>query len=72
MVLDTGDVWPISTVPGGTNEDVFVLDNDDDAVGTVNLQFGNALGKILSWDILSNYFNFNDGIYVPGAAKRIS
>lgn len=66
VVLDTGDVWPVSTVPGGTDQDGFVLDSDDDASGSIGLQFGNALGKILSWDLLNGYFDFNDDVNIQG------
>lgn len=66
VVLDTGDVWPVSTVPGGTDQDSFVLDNDNDAIGSIGLQFGNTLGKILSWDLLNGYFDFNDDVNIQG------
>lgn len=66
VVLDTGDVWPVSTIPGGTDQDGFILDNNDDAAGSINLQFGNTLSKILSWDLLNNYFNFNDDVNIQG------
>ncbi len=66
VILDAGDVWPIATVPGGTNSDNFVLDNDDDAVGAIGLQFGNALGRIFSWDMINNYFDFNDDVNIQG------
>jgi len=66
VVLQAGDVWPISTVPGGTNSDNFILDDNDDAVGLIGLQFGNSLSKILSWDMLGGYFNFNDNVNIQG------
>jgi len=66
VTLGVGDVWPISTVPGATNSDNFVLDNDNNAVGLIGLQFGNTLNKVLSWDMLNGYFNFNDNVNING------
>ncbi|MCD6109701.1 hypothetical protein J7J83_03005 [bacterium] len=66
VILDTGNVWPISTIPGGTNSDNFTVDNDDDATTSIELQFGNTLSKILSWDMINGYFNFNDNVNIQG------
>lgn len=66
VLLGASDEWPVSTIPGGTNEDNFVLDANDDAAGLIGLQFGNTLSKILSWDIGSSYFNFNDDVNIQG------
>lgn len=66
VILDAEDAWPASTIPGGTNSDNFILDNDDNAVGAIGLQFGNTLGKILSWDMLNGYFDFNDNVNIQG------
>lgn len=66
VVLQAGDVWPVSTVPGGTNADNFILDDNDDAIGSIDLQFGSALSKILSWDMINGYFNFNDNVNIQG------
>ncbi|MFC1655788.1 hypothetical protein ACFL3C_02880 [Patescibacteria group bacterium] len=66
VVLGPSDAWPVSTIPGGTNEDDFVLDSDDDAATSIGLQFGTTLSKVLSWDIGSAYFNFNDDVNIDG------
>jgi len=38
VVLDGSGQFPISTVPGGTNEDTFILDANDDAATDIDLQ----------------------------------
>lgn len=37
--LGAGGVWDIARIPGGTNADTFVID-DDDSAATISLQFG--------------------------------
>ncbi len=39
--LGLGGVWDIDTIPGGTNLDNFVIDENGDAAGNILLQFGN-------------------------------
>ena len=34
--------------------------------GTIELQFGNTLSKILSYDLDNSYFNFNDNLNIEG------
>lgn len=65
-LLGPGGIFPVQTIPGGTNEEVFILDNDDTSLTTIDLQFGNALGKVLSWDLINGYFNFNDNVNIQG------
>jgi len=66
-VLLTGGLLSVSAVPGGTNEDVFILDSDDSRNdGSVTLQFGDTLTKQISYDIDNSYFNFNDDVNVQG------
>ncbi len=65
-LLGTGGIFPLQTIPGGTNEDVFILDNDNTSITSIDLQFGNTLGKILSWDLVNGYFNFNDNVNIEG------
>jgi len=60
--LDVGGVWNINFIPGGTNADTFVIDNDNTSVGNIALQFGNLLGAILKFDIVNNWFEFNNDI----------
>jgi hypothetical protein len=59
---------PISTIPGGTNTETFILDNDDTIVGpgSIALQFGNTLGKFLEYDNALGWFNFNDNVNITG------
>lgn len=66
VILEAGDVFPISTIPGGTLQEGFILDYNDTAVGSIQLQFGNTLSKILSYDIANSYFNFNDNVNIQG------
>jgi len=65
-ILDPGGLLPISTIPGGTNGDTFILDNNNDAPATVKLQFGNTLNKFLEYDPTFGYFNFNDNVNITG------
>ena len=66
VVLEPGGQWPINTVPGGTNEDNFVVDSDDSSATTIGLQFGESLGKLLAYDIGGGFFNFNDDVNIAG------
>jgi hypothetical protein len=65
--LGVGDSWPISTIPGGTNQDSFTLDSDNNAAGNINIQFGGLLGKVLSWNNGAGYFDFNDDVNIQGS-----
>jgi len=53
-----------------SNEEIFAIDYDDTiqnaGTGSVQLQFGNILNKILSYDTDNNYFNFNDDVNIEG------
>jgi len=60
--LDLGGVWNINFIPGGTNADTFILDNDNTSAGDVILQFGNLLGAILKFDIINDWFEFNNDV----------
>jgi hypothetical protein len=68
--LDLAGLLPISTIPGATNSDTFILDNNDTippgGPGSVILQFGNTLNKILEYDTAATWFNFNDDVNITG------
>jgi len=64
--LSAGGVWSISQIPGGTDADSFVIDNNNSAAGDIGLQFGNTLAKILSYSQANNLFNFNDDVNIGG------
>lgn len=66
--LDGSALLPVSTIPGGTNADSFIIDIDDSvgAPSTIKLQFGSTLAKILEYDIANTYFNFNDDVNITG------
>ena len=66
VILEAGDQFPISVIPGGTNENYFIIDNDDSSITSIDLQFGNTLGKVLSWDMVNGFFNFNDNVNIAG------
>lgn len=67
-LLSTDGKWLISQIPGGTDEDQFVIDNNNSISGTgsIKLIFGNTLNKILEYDIDNSYFNFNDNVNIQG------
>jgi hypothetical protein len=66
--LDILSKLSISTIPGGTNNDTFILDFDDTVVSPspITLQFGSALSKTISYDTLNSWFNFNDDVNIAG------
>ncbi|MFC1600311.1 hypothetical protein ACFL3T_04755 [Patescibacteria group bacterium] len=66
VLLGPGGVFSTSVIPGGTNEDIFVLDDDNSSITNIELQFGDTLGKLLSFDIVGGYFNFNDDVNIEG------
>lgn len=63
VTLDIGDVWNISTIPGGTDVDSFTIDYDDTVVaGDINLQFGNTLAETIGFDVTNNWFEFSGDV----------
>lgn len=66
--LDLAAHLPVATIPGGTNQDSFIIDADDTvaAPGTIILQFGSALARVLEYDIAGGYFHFNDDVQITG------
>jgi hypothetical protein len=65
--LDINSLLPVSTIPGGTNINSFIIDSDNSAAaGTLQLQFGSALAKVLAYDIDNAYFHFNDSVVIGG------
>lgn len=72
-VLGAGGVWDISRIPAGTNNDIWQIDVNDNAVGgVIQLSFGPALNnKILSFDpdgvaVGDGWFNFSDDVNIEG------
>lgn len=59
--LDANGQLPISTIPGGTNEDSFTINNDGNGA---SLQFGNNIANKISYIFGSDVWDF--------AAKRIT
>lgn len=67
-VLDGSSFLPVSTIPGGTNTDTFVLDSDDSvaAPDSILLQFGATLAKALEYDLGDTTFKLNDSLAITG------
>lgn len=65
-ILGTGGKFTVAQIPGGTNEDTFIIDADDNAGGNIFLQFGNLLNKSLFWNAISSWFEFSDSLKVDG------
>ncbi len=75
---DTNDRKTIGSLPYATNADfamrsnqeTFILDADDTinnaGTGNVRLNFGNALGRYLEYDLDNGYFHFNDSVNIQG------
>jgi hypothetical protein len=64
--LGSGGLLPVSTVPEGTNRDTFTIDSNNTASSMITLQFGQTLGKTLSYDISNSRFVFNDDVLIQG------
>ena len=65
-LLGSGGLMPVATVPGGTNRNSFVVDSDNTAADLITLQFGQALAKTLSYDVVNDRFTFNADVRVEG------
>lgn len=65
-LLGSGGLLPVATVPGGTNRNAFTIDADNTASTLITLQFGQALAKTLSYDIVNDRFTFNADVRVEG------
>lgn len=71
VLLGSGGTWSISQIPGGTDQDVFILDADDTisgaGTGSITLQFGSTLNKVLSYNIDDTRFELNDDLDIQGS-----
>ncbi len=65
-LLGSGGLLPVATVPGGTNRDTFTIDANNTAASLITLQFGQALAKTLSYDIVNDRFTFNADVRIEG------
>ncbi len=65
-LLGSGGLLPVAVVPGGTNRDTFVVDANNTASSLITLQFGQALAKTLSYDILNDRFTFSADVRIEG------
>jgi cysteine-rich repeat protein len=66
-VLDPGGIWNVNLMPGGTNSDIFVLDNDDTSPANITLQFGNTLvAEFLKFDIINDWFELSNDLNLGG------
>lgn len=64
--LLSGGVLPVSTMAAATNADFYTIDNNNNAVGSVGLQFGGALNKTLIYNKTDMRFEFNDNVHIQG------
>ncbi len=65
-LLGSGAMLEKSTIPAGTNQNTFTIDSDSSASSTITLQFGQTLGKTLSYNISSGTFVFNTNLQIQG------
>lgn len=65
-ILEEGDVFPTAVIPGGTNSGKFVLDFDTTETNEISLQFGNGIGRQLTYNIPGDYFNFGTDVTIQG------
>ncbi len=66
VILGSGGVLPVSTVPNGTNASNFAIDDNDTETDEISLEFGSTLGKKLTYDKVDGLFRFNDDLEVQG------
>ncbi len=65
-LLQSGGLLPVSAIPGGTNQNTFIVDSDNTAASQIVLQFGAALAETLKYDILNDKFVFSSDLEVQG------
>ncbi len=51
------------------NTESFFIIDDGDGTTDIQLQFGDTLAKVLSYDVTNSRFNFNDDVYIEGDAS---
>ncbi|MFC1655789.1 hypothetical protein ACFL3C_02885 [Patescibacteria group bacterium] len=60
----------LAATPGDlVNTESFFIIDDGDGTTDLQLQFGDTLAKVLSYDITNSRFNFDDNVYVEGDAS---
>ena len=64
-VLGSGGLLPTSTVPGGTNRDIFTIDADSSTT-TPTLKFGATLAQTLLYNSSTSRFEFSDDVAITG------
>ncbi|MBU0667658.1 hypothetical protein KJ951_03720 [Patescibacteria group bacterium] len=70
VMLDGSSLFPVSTIPGGTNVDSFTIDSDDSvAAGTIPIVFGTTLAKVIEYDLGNSRFNINDNVNITGGVE---
>lgn len=65
VVLESNGKWSEAYIPGGTQEEVFVLDSNNSG-GNLSLQFGATLAESLAWDATEELFILSDDLAVQG------
>lgn len=67
VILQEGGIFPTGVIPGGTDQTQFIIDfGNISSSGLISLQFGQQLGKTLSYNIDDGWFEFNDDLFVEG------
>ncbi|MBI1934521.1 helix-turn-helix domain-containing protein, partial [Candidatus Peregrinibacteria bacterium] len=64
--LQTGGLLPVSVIPDGTNQNVFVIDKDATSSTDITLTFGGTIAKRLWYDAATTRFNFDDDLHTTG------
>ncbi len=65
-MLGSGGVLSKARIPSGTNANTFTIDAGNSAGSTINLKFGESLNKVLSYDKVNSWFNFNASVRIQG------
>lgn len=69
-LLGPNGQWTPDQIPGGTDEENFILDYDNTYdflnTGEIKLQFGDTLNRYLAYDTDNQYFYFNDDVMIDG------
>ena len=66
VILGSGGIIDIDLMPGGTNSDTWIIDNDNTSTTNIVLQFGDTLNKTLIYDQAQTWFEFNDDVNIDG------
>ncbi|PID70361.1 hypothetical protein CSB37_03175 [bacterium DOLZORAL124_38_8] len=66
LVLGNEGTIEVEHMANATNSDIFTLDNDNNSLENIALNFGQSLGRSLFWNTVSNLFEFSNSLKING------